>query len=209
MKSSQNPRPIAPDDPRHGTNQGYNAGCHEYCCRQAHKVYKQLNLLGRTRRYVDATGTRRRLEALAALGYSMADISARLGCTRTYVYQLRKSTQVRSDNAVAVATLYDRLCMTLPDHPLAVRARRHAAKQGWLPPLAWDDIDNDPAPADSSFDEPVVDEVRVQRVLSGVMADCNTAERYAVIAAWKGSHSELERLTGWNIHRMIRQQEVA
>ena len=210
MHSTQDVRPTLPvDDPRHGDNAGYNAGCREECCKRAHARYKNLRIMGRTRTYVDGLGSRRRLQALAAMGYSISDLSLRLGYSRTYLGQILKGRRVRSDNAANIAQLYDELCMTLSDHPLATRARRHAQHMGWVPPLAWDDIDTDEAPAVSSFTEFEVDDVKVRRVLDGIRQDCTPAERIAILNAWTRPLRELEALTGWNIHRLRNERKLA
>lgn len=200
---------MRPDDHRHGRNEGYNAGCRESCCKRAHACYKNLRNMGRTRVYMDGLGSRRRLQALAAMGYSISDLSLQLGYSRTYLGQILKGRRVRSDNATNIGRIYDKLCMTPSDHPLATRARRHAEAMGWAPPLAWDDIDHDAGPASSYFTDPVIDEVRIQRVLNGIRQDCTRAERTAIVLAWKGSLSELERITGWNVHRILHERKAA
>lgn len=35
------PRHVADDDPRHGLERGYAAGCRKPCCREAHRIYSQ------------------------------------------------------------------------------------------------------------------------------------------------------------------------
>jgi transcriptional regulator with XRE-family HTH domain len=87
---------------------------------------------------VPAIGTRRRLQALAAIGWTYEHLAERLGCKRSNVAQLahKEMTWVRRDTALRVKALYDQLAMT--PGPSAASARRAAAK-GWLPPLAWDD----------------------------------------------------------------------
>jgi DNA-binding NarL/FixJ family response regulator len=49
-------------------------------------------------------------------------------------------------------------------------ARAHAAAHGWLPPLAWDDIDTDPtppAPTAQPSRRDDIDEIAVERALAG------------------------------------------
>lgn len=78
-------------------------------------------------------------------------------------------------------------------------ARTVAKKNGWLPPLAWDDIDRDPEPPTA---EPVyLDEVVVDRILAGDRLDATPAERAEVVRRWLNTGrplADLERLTGWN-----------
>lgn len=102
---------------------------------------------------VDGTGTRRRLQALVALGWSQSKLGRRLGILPTNMTPLvtgqRRFVVATAD---AVRDLYDELSMQLPpqddhrDRIAASRARNLARRNGWLPPLAWDDdLIDDPA----------------------------------------------------------------
>lgn len=105
---------------------------------------------------VDAAGTRRRIEALTALGWPMGTQSVMLGRSRYYLSVLRRRVaRVNVRTAVAVASLYDRLSMTpAPASSAASHARGYARRMGWSPPLMWDDgaID-DPAAAPNGGEE--------------------------------------------------------
>jgi hypothetical protein len=107
---------------------------------------------------VDATGTRRRLRALCAAGWSGPALAERLGMEPSGLYlTLTSRALVRAATARAVRALYDELWDEPPpqgtrsERISAAKARGHAARMGWPPPMAWDDdaID-DPAasPAD-------------------------------------------------------------
>lgn len=88
--------------------------------------------------YVDATGTRRRLQALAVMGHSARVLAERLGnADHSGVLDIQsgKVATVRRRTAQAVATLYDELW----DVPGTARPRAAALRRGWLPPLAWDE----------------------------------------------------------------------
>ncbi|WP_300643646.1 hypothetical protein [Nocardioides sp.] len=62
---------------------------------------------------------------------------------------------VRGERRLTVATaskadaLFEELCMTLPPETTrpqrvsATRARRYATEQGWVPPLALEDLDDE------------------------------------------------------------------
>jgi transposase-like protein len=94
--------------------------------------------------HVPAHGTTRRIRALHALGWTGADLGARLGVSLYRVSQLavEKSPTVHPDTAAAVRRLYAALSMTVPDHHpawLLARTRRTAAAKGWAVPLLWDD----------------------------------------------------------------------
>lgn len=213
------PKPdLRPDDPRHGSWAGYVRGCRLECCRTAAALYQKTRIHdarnGR-RRTVPARGTRRRLEALVALGWSFRDISNRAGVVLQTVHRWHDSERVYKRTARTVAAVYDELSMTLPPQETAAQrntvSRMHtlAKRRGFLPPLAWDDIDNDPAPSTSTVEPLLVDDVKVQRVLDGWLEDCNDAERFAVIERWDGTLAELQRVTGWNIYRITKIKKAA
>lgn len=117
-------------------------------------VYQKRYRLDRQPRMIAATGTRRRVEALHALGYSSNQIAQRLGWTARQVQFVRKSTNVFARTAEKVSRLYDEIGMTPPEpntpaeRMSVTRTQRWARGMGFVPPLAWDDIDNDPAPAE-------------------------------------------------------------
>lgn len=81
-----------------------------------------------------AVGVRRRLEALAAIGYGQTDLAELLNLDRGHFvfWQL----DVPPYRWPAVARLFARLEM-LPGG--SETAREHAAAHGWAPPLAWDE----------------------------------------------------------------------
>jgi hypothetical protein len=94
---------------------------------------------------VDATGTRRRLQALIACGWSQPQLGARLGMQGTNLGRLMAGPGVRAGTARAVAVLYDELWNTPPperthvERQAAARARNRADRNGWPRPGAWDD----------------------------------------------------------------------
>jgi plasmid maintenance system antidote protein VapI len=86
----------------------------------------------------DATGTRRRLRALAALGWPANHLARQLAMNPVPIRTLMRGDRQRVTAATArnVAALYDQLWDT-PGPSDATRAR--AARAGWPVPLAWDD----------------------------------------------------------------------
>lgn len=94
---------------------------------------------------VDATGTRRRLQALVAVGNSVSELGRHLGLEATRTSRLMRRDHVTAATARTVRALYDELWDVAPDEstPRASRAvsdaRKLAADRGWPPPQAWDD----------------------------------------------------------------------
>ena len=111
---------------------------------------------------VDATGTRRRMQALVACGWSQARLAARLGVLPSnFGDVMYRRPTVTAATARAAERIYDELWDKAPPESAhrekiaASRARRYAAARGWAPPLAWDNIDDPQAlPAEGWQREP-------------------------------------------------------
>ncbi|MGW6946133.1 hypothetical protein ACWGHD_04320 [Streptomyces xanthophaeus] len=93
--------------------------------------------------YTDATGTQRRLQALAALGWSITPLGPRCGVRPDQLRRIHLQQLVRGDTAVAVAALYDELRSKRPEDNgitkgKAAQFRREAAEKRWPPPKYWD-----------------------------------------------------------------------
>jgi hypothetical protein len=138
---------------------------------------------------LDATGSRRRLQALAAIGWSCRQLSAELGSTGDVLFKLvsGRTTTVNARTARRVAELYDRLSMT-PGPSLQVAER--ALKAGWPPPLAWDDeLLDDPASLacqDPGEIESIQDWVKVFRACEGEKLSLTTDELQQAIRVLHG-----------------------
>lgn len=145
---------MSPDDPRHGTPAGYRAhrrAAEDACqpCLDAMAQYQHRRIvdqyLGRPRA-VPSLGFRRRVEALQAIGWSVNAIAERLGIDVRVLPARMKSTYVRRTTFDRMASIYEEMCMTVPNDRYANRRRNLARRKGYVPPLAWDDIDTDPEP---------------------------------------------------------------
>lgn len=93
---------------------------------------------------VDATGTRRRLQALVAAGWPQARLAARLGMLPSNFGTTLHSEHVLASTERAVRALYDQLWRQDPrKHGIGAqaysRARNQAAARQWAPVGAWDD----------------------------------------------------------------------
>lgn len=197
---------MTPDDPRHGTPRGYRlhmdngeSAC-EDCALAWYRYNKRathLRAVGTPLR-LPSLGTHRRIRALMALGYGLPVLADRLGiATGNLSYKLQQPYVVRSTHQ-AVAELFEALSMAPPPAGwVAQRTRNIAAKRGWAPPLAWDDID-DPnehpkgigAPRGRLPDD--VDPVIVDRLLLGQRVPSTRAEKFEAMRQWLAS-GRLER----------------
>jgi hypothetical protein len=159
--------------------------------------------------HVPAHGTRRRLEALAALGWPPKTISARAGLHpgfgRCFFYQ--NYDRVKASTADAIDAVFRELCMTpAPESAVSAQMRSRAQTQGWLPPLAWDDID-DPNEVPSVTALPVkdeIDEAAVLRMLDGRRVESTVAEKSEAMRRWLdagGLRNEFARQMNWPSHR--------
>lgn len=128
------------------------------------------------RSHVIATGTRRRLQSLIAVGWPPDELATRLGRSSAGLRRSMLSRSVTAQTAQEVSALYEQLWNLRPpqstDHQRAVvdAARAFAAEHGWLPPLAWDDIDTDPDPrhhTEHAETDDGLDEIAIERALAG------------------------------------------
>ena len=87
-------------------------------------------------------GVARRLQALAAIGWTFTDLAARLHIVPPAVSNAAAGKPVSGRVAADVRRLYGELSMTVPTGPAAVARRTKATQMGWVPPMAWDDIDD-------------------------------------------------------------------
>jgi hypothetical protein len=132
---------------------------------------------------ISSTGTCRRVRALAALGWSFPQQAKRLGVSPQRVRELSllgDNSWVTPETADGVSDLFEQLSATPGD---STKARRHAARNGWLPPLAWDDLD-DPRESPDRFGpcgQEFVDEVAVERSLDGDDIDLTDRELIAAL----------------------------
>lgn len=100
---------------------------------------------------VDATGTRRRIQALMAIGWPQVHIARHIPCHPLYVWSLARQDIVLARTAHRVAGAYDHLWNRDPvAHGVpatrAIYVRHLAERNGWVPPAAWDDdLIDDPA----------------------------------------------------------------
>jgi lambda repressor-like predicted transcriptional regulator len=168
-----------------------------------------------TEPFVSKVGTVRRIQALMAIGWTHEAMGDHLGEDKHWTAnklhaQGRWVTRTVHDR---VAVMYRELCAR-PGPSERTRAR--AAARGYLPPVAWDDIDHDTAP-DTGDDELVddgMDEIAILRRMAGdKTVRLSKAEKAEVAARLRRdgmSDARIEQVTGINVLRYVpRREEIA
>lgn len=86
--------------------------------------------------YLPAAGSKRRIEALAVMGWPQHYLADRLGIPLGSVNHVRTIAGTTSAKAAAIADLYDELHHQRGPSALT---RSRSLTKGWAPPAAWDD----------------------------------------------------------------------
>ncbi|WP_067198885.1 hypothetical protein [Microbacterium sp. XT11] len=119
---------------------------------------------------IAASGTHRRLQALVVAGWSMSKLANLLGLDPSNFSTFMQRDTVLVSTWIAVRDLFDELWDQEPPHAewrdkiAFSRSQRYAKLHGWLPALAWDDIDTDPEPPTVEVDE----QTKGERILEDV-----------------------------------------
>lgn len=117
-----------------------------------------------------AVGARRRLQALVLSGWSMSKLANRLCINPANFSTLMRRDMMLVSTWVTIRDLFEELWDREPPHAewrdkiAFSRAKGYAARRGWLPALAWDDIDTDPEPPAVDVDE----QTKGERILEDV-----------------------------------------
>lgn len=212
---------MSPNDPRHGTTAGYHAGCRDLCCRHAIARYEKGRRLTTLNggRAVPALGSQRRIQALMCLGWTSTEIAAEAGYAhRNYVLRVlhgqkgKPASWLERKTADRITAAYETLAMRVPSTgPNRDRTRSHALRSGYAPPLAWDDIDTDPAPNLGGSDDDI-DPVVVDRLFAGHRVASTRAEKVEAMRRWLASgrsQRSLCAIHGWQESRYVEAEEGA
>lgn len=138
---------------------------------------------------VRAAGAQRRLRALQALGWSLHELAAIAQRERHELVAVlgHKVRSIPSTLNQSIRDLHDEHwdrppTPTSPAHARVIaRRRERARRRGYLPAMAWDDLDTDPAPPVVS-DRPIVDPIAIEFALAGYRTRLSPRERDIVRA---------------------------
>lgn len=125
---------------------------HRICdpCRGANTqeidAYRKRIYLNGGRLMVPYIGTKRRLQALSAMGWTCKELSRRSDREQTVLANLtnghfpNQKTMVYPETAEKIAALYNELSMVPPpEHYTSARQATRARGLGYVGPLSWDD----------------------------------------------------------------------
>jgi hypothetical protein len=203
---------MTPDDPRHGTDRGHATHMRTSTppckpCRAAHTRMNKLRKLYPERyKRAPAIGSRRRLQALQALGYGRTRLATELGYVNAgaiaYLMSNKSQTVTQAVDR-RVREVYDRLSMLPPPTGAGpTRARTWARRRGFAVPLAWDDntIDDPSARPHGNYAQDDharktdIDPVAIERTIAGDRIQLTRAERFEVVTRM--------RAAGWSLVRI-------
>lgn len=142
--------------------------------------------------FVSSRGVQRRIQALAVRGWSQLEVSRRLDMNQSNANKMLAADHVMAKTHRRVAAIFDELWdkeppQDTPTQRYAVkRVAAHAARKGWLPALAWDDIDLDDAPAFLERGNDTVDDTAVELAITGSRVDLTPAERRTAVQTLHG-----------------------
>ncbi len=142
---------------------------------------------------IPATGSRRRLQALAVLGWSIPRLASHTSLSQRTLRTALTGKSLSAATALQIAALYEQLRGRRPpardddEGEAAIAEARRAREAGWRPPLAWDDIDTDPddpatEPGPARTGATVLDEIAIERAMSGEPVTLTAAECQEAVA---------------------------
>jgi DNA-binding Xre family transcriptional regulator len=146
---------------------------------------------------VPAIGAARRLQALYARGHFIYTIAEEAGISRDTVHGLATGRWQSIDHSrfEGICRAYDKLSMTTGK---SWKARRIAERNGWAPPLAWDDetIDDPAATPVTDAEEPAActSSDAVARWLMGesvILDAAGRREAVAYLMEWSADSADL------------------
>lgn len=133
---------------RAGNRKGIKRRCHADIAAKILAVRAEEAVPG----LVDSIGTRRRVEALVALGWPVEHIAHRVGISSNHLRAVMRRPRIYGNTAQAITKAYNDLRVARPERNgvnkvQVKRARNRAAANRWPTPTYWDqyaDAINDP-----------------------------------------------------------------
>lgn len=168
--------------------------------------------------WVDSRGARRRLQALGTRGWAISVLARRTSFDRKRFDFVLISGRVSAETHRAIADLFEELwdkdapATTFGERVARTYALQRAEAEGWLPALAWDDIDLDDGPSDTDAEPDLVDEIAVELALRGERVHLSDAERAIVIdraPEFGWSNSEIVPFVGITARHVTRLRSAA
>jgi hypothetical protein len=132
-------------------------------------------------------GAQRRLQALMVRGWSQSKLAARVDVSPQNFQKLLQQEWITAGRHRVIAALYEEIWDQEPpraewrDKIAFSRSVNYAKARRWLPPLAWDDIDNDVEPPLAEVEEGDVDEVVILLAMGGEHIRLSSLERREVV----------------------------
>lgn len=129
---------------------------------------------------VPAVGTRRRIQALGAIGYTRPELAQLIGTTKQVLDDWVTLDRVTATTRDRVTAIYDQLSH---QPGTSNRARSRAKKLGYAPPMAWEGVDIDDPAAEPVLDAEPTDPDAFDPITVGLAIDGRLT--HAQIAAHK------------------------
>jgi hypothetical protein len=148
------------------------------------------------RRLWTPIGIQRRLQALSRLGYSMKYLADTTGINLSSLCKLRRNPNVqfvRRTVAEAVLDVWEQLQDTqAPASHSSRETVAEARRRGWVPPIAWDDIDDPTEDASAHAYRPATRAETLEDLLengAGISEACQVLHvSRASLQKWCGTH---------------------
>lgn len=138
--------------PRHDTYSGYRYGCRSDAAREEFRLYQKRRREGRhIPRRLDATGTRRRIQALWAIGHASQTIAEHAGLSEYHVQRIVRQKHVNRPLRDTIAATYYRLAQIPGTSDIT---RQRARRAGWPSPMAWDETTIDDPAGEPNYGPP-------------------------------------------------------
>lgn len=145
----------------------YRFGCRCSEARESRRVYSKRWRNGKTLK-LEATGSRRRLQAVCFMGWSVDYIYDNFNLAHSVQQNiLSGKTQIILQSTYdSIILIYDKLSMQLGP---SKQTREKAIQKGWHSCLAWDEetIDDPSEEPNLGNGEPVLDEILIEKITLG------------------------------------------